>query len=172
MSGRRSERLKVLSVWVPLNRVTTSNGCMYVVPRRFDEDFEDPTGAEGLQEPRVPVSASSSSSSSSSSASESPVRPLAPHGAGTFMCWSGNTIHWGSACGEAGAADPRTSVALVFRRKGAALSQTETSLTRRDAAAARRADRLKWVRAALRFFAHWYPDSEDLSFRHTAPRAD
>ena len=91
--------------------------------------------------------------------------PLAPHGPGAFMCWSGNTIHWGSACRAAGAADPRTSIALVFRRRGAALSQTETSLSRADVAAATAADRLKMVRAALKFFSHWYPDDTDLSFR-------
>ena len=27
-------------MWVPLNEVTTENGCMYVVPREFDENFD------------------------------------------------------------------------------------------------------------------------------------
>ena len=152
---------------------------MYIVPRHFDPDFEDPTG-EGLQEPKVPVVSNQKHGDAARAGKgpeaalelhASPVRPLAPHEAGTFMCWSGNTIHWGSACSESGAADPRTSIALVFRRKDATLSQSEVSLTRRDVATATRAGRLKWVRSALKFFSHWYPDSVDLTFRKATPMA-
>jgi len=146
-SPASSQRLKVLSVWVPLNYVNTSNGCMYVVPRPCDTGFADPLGAEGLQSPRVPTETVGG------------VVPLAPHPPGTFMCWTGNTVHWGSACAREGAADPRASLAFVFRRAGARLSQTEISLTRSDVAAADTASRLQWVHKAIGFFKHWYPDA-------------
>jgi hypothetical protein len=93
--------LKLLSDWLPLNDVTLQNGCMYAVPRGQDTDFADPGNAAALQEPKVPVDG---------------LTALAPHPAGSFLCWSGNTIHWGSGCAREGAADPRTSLALVFRR--------------------------------------------------------
>ena len=143
-----AQALKVLSVWVPLNGVTTSNGCMYVVPRPCDGGFADPLGTEGLQSPRVPAERAGG------------VVALAPHPAGTFMCWTGNTVHWGSACGSGeAAADPRASLAFVFRRAGASLSVAEVSLTRADVAAADTATRLQWVRKAIGFFKHWYPDA-------------
>ena len=118
---------------------------MYAVPRALDGAFSDPVGFEGLSEPAVPASG---------------VIPLAPHPAGTFMCWTGNTIHWGSGCEAAGAADPRMSFALVFRRRGAVLSVAEQSLTREAVAAADTAARLKMVQAALSFFRHWYPEAD------------
>lgn len=142
-----SQKLKVLSVWVPLNGVNTSNGCMYVVPRPCDTGFADPLSAEGLQSPRVPAETVGG------------VVPLAPHPPGTFMCWTGNTVHWGSACAREGAADPRASLAFVFRRAGARLSVAEVSLTRSDIAAADTATRLQWVHKAIGFFKHWYPDA-------------
>ena len=42
-NATRGERLKVLSVWVPLNDVTLKNGCMFVVPKPNDPHFHDPT---------------------------------------------------------------------------------------------------------------------------------
>jgi hypothetical protein len=137
--------VKVLSVWMPLNDVTLHNGCMYAVPRSLDAAFADPVGFEGLSEPAVPVTG---------------VTPLAPHPAGTFMCWTGNTIHWGSGCEASGAADPRQSFALVFRRKDARLSVAEASLTREAVAGADTATRLGMVRSALGFFRHWYPEAD------------
>lgn len=41
------------------------------------------------------------------------VRPL-PGPAGSVICWQGNTIHWGSKCGEY-AETPRMSIAMSFR---------------------------------------------------------
>jgi len=142
--------LKVLSVWVPLNDITLRNGCMYVVPKAKDANFGDPIAREGLQEPVVP---------------EDGVVPLAPHQAGSFMCWSGNTIHWGSTCEREGADDPRTSLAFVFRRCDCELSQTETSLTREDARVSLEEGcglRLQRVASAVHFFGHWYPVPEAL----------
>lgn len=136
--------LKLLSVWVPLCDITARNGCMYVVPRSEDPHFAD--SSESLQEPEVP---------------QDSLRALAPHPAGSFMCWSGNTIHWGSSCqkGE----DPRTSIALVFRKVGASLSQQERSLTKEDVRNADVRQRLKWIVAAVRFFNHWYDLPKELA---------
>jgi len=141
----RPLRPKVLSVWLPLNAVTTHNGCMYAVPKAKDPAFFDPTGCEGLQEPSVPTGS---------------LTPLAPHPAGSFMCWSGNTIHWGSSCSQQGRQDPRTSLAFVFRVKSEALSVRERSFSKRDVASATTAQRLEWVLGALRFFSHWYPEAD------------
>lgn len=139
--------LKLLSVWLPLCDVTARNGCMYVVPRPEDPRFADAQGS--LQEPEVPADA---------------LKALAPFPAGSVMCWSGNTIHWGSACeslehGES----PRTSLALVFRARGSRLSQEERSLTREDVCRADVRQRLRWVAAAIRFFNHWYDLPSDLA---------
>jgi hypothetical protein len=87
---------------------------------------------------------------------EGPV-PLAPHAAGSFLCWSGHTVHWGSACARESAADPRTSMALVFRRADAPLAVPEASLSRAEVCGPPplRA-RLALVAAALAAFEHWY----------------
>jgi hypothetical protein len=142
-------------VWLPLNDVTTSNGCMYAVPRSKDPAFEPLATSEeggeggdlgeGVQEPVVPAGS---------------LVALAPHPKGSFMCWSGNTIHWGSSCGKDGAHDPRTSLAFVFRLKGHELSVQEKSLTKSFIAEATTAQRLEWVLQALRFFSHWYPEAD------------
>lgn len=140
-------RPQLLSVWIPLCDVDLKNGCMYVVPRSKDPQFNDPISKEGLQEPDVPPGG---------------LTPLAPHPAGSFMCWTGNTIHWGSGCEREGADNPRTSLALVFRLADRELSQPEASLSREDVLTASVAERLRQVAAAVRFFGHWYEISPDL----------
>merc|ERR1712238_326878 len=41
----------VLTVWIPLNDATTTNGCMYVVPKEFDPDFATTDGRHAHMNP-------------------------------------------------------------------------------------------------------------------------
>ena len=148
---------KILSVWVPLNEVTTENGCMYVVPREFDENFDKDGTYEhmsvqttgGMKDRRFlnfPING---------------AKPL-PGQPGDMMCWFGNTIHWGASCHSAGAADPRASIALVFRRADAVQEfdakacLTRQEVERRLAEAGSAEERLGFVKDALGYFEHWY----------------
>lgn len=79
------------------------------------------------------------------------------------MCWTGNTIHWGSSCSIKEKSNPRTSLALVFKRKNEILSNIETSITYQDIQSFTMEDRLMKCHNAVRFFSHWYPN-ENLVF--------
>jgi len=81
---------EILSIWIPLNDVDTQNGCMYVVPKEFDEYFDKPEDDSHLKaamwkdtgrtELRFDLACG---------------RPL-PAKAGSTLGWHGNLIHWGS----------------------------------------------------------------------------
>lgn len=138
-------RPRVLSVWLPLNDVTLSNGPMYVLPRQHDDGYE--RGRQGRLAPDVDLKG---------------VRPLAPVRAGTLMGWNGNVVHWGAACEREGALQPRASLALVFRRADVATDPAAPPLTRAEAEALDTAGRLRLVASAVRFFSAWYDVPKDL----------
>ena len=142
---------KKLSVWIPLNRVTTENGCMYVVPREFDGNFDKDGayehlqvltegGLKGTQFLHFPLNG---------------IKPL-PGDAGSLMCWYGNAIHWGSSCHSTGASDPRASLALVFQRSDVVQDLEHPFLDLRAIDEATTRERLKLVTDALCYFKHWY----------------
>lgn len=104
----------VMTVWIPLNDVTTENGCMYVVPREFDVDFSrrDAGDQHVHMNPAVEVRRGVSSKI------HFPLhgaRAL-PVPAGSLVAWYGNTIHWGSSCSKYAKDPPRKSIALTFVR--------------------------------------------------------
>jgi len=118
----------VLTVWIPLNDATTTNGCMYVVPKEFDTDFATTDGRHAHMNPAVEVQRGVSSKI------QFPlhgVRAL-PAPAGSLIAWYGNTIHWGSSCSKYVTDEqPRKSIALTFVRSdcSGALSSTTTTTT-------------------------------------------
>ncbi len=142
---------KVLSVWLPLNEVTVENGCMYVVPREFDRNFDK----DGAYEHKMVMGEGGLKGTQFLHFPLDGIRPL-PGTAGHLMCWYGNAIHWGSSCHAAGARDPRASLALVFRRADAAQNFAQPCLSRQDVQAAGLPQRLGRVKDALGCFGHWY----------------
>jgi len=139
---------QVLSLWLPLNRVTETSGCMYIVSKKDDEDGGRSDAAKSA--PEVPRGA---------------AKPLAPVEPGTLLAWAGNIIHWGSACQPDSPDDPRASVAFVFRKRGVAESRADARcapLDRASAAATTLARRLEIIHHAIGVFEHWYGDAKDV----------
>jgi hypothetical protein len=106
-----SDHPAILNVWIPLNDATLDNGCMYVVPREFDEDFSRTDSHHAHMNPATEVQRGKSSKIHFPLHG---VRAL-PAPAGSLIAWYGNTIHWGSSCSRYAKA-PRKSIALTFRR--------------------------------------------------------
>ena len=139
---------RVLSLWLPLNRVTETNGCMYIVSKKHDRDGGRTDAAKSA--PEVPRGAAA---------------PLAPVQPGALLAWAGNIIHWGSACHPDSPDDPRSSVAFVFRKRGVAESRADARcapLDRAAAAATTLARRLEIIHHAIGVFEHWYGDAKDV----------
>ena len=151
----------LLSVWLPLNRVTTENGCMMVVPKQLDPHFhkrfayahmrpalppEADEGVDGATEIRFNLAA---------------ARPLAPLPRGSVVAWVGNLIHWGTCCLPDSDAPARTSVGFNFLRAGERLQSGAPSLTRADAAALELPARLALIARSLLAYSPWYQLSDD-----------
>merc|ERR1712232_1255687 len=149
----KDDNPRLLTVWMPVNQVTTTNGCMYIVPKQFDSFFKHDGHyhhMQLLQEAREDVEMTLQEDREADErrgrgvpgTRRLPVKtttllgfplagakPLAPHGPGTLLCWHPNMIHWGSHCHESSGNDPRAAMALVFRRmpRRAASEQDATS---------------------------------------------
>lgn len=144
-SGAPSE----ISVWVPLNDVTTTNGCMLVVPANRDPLFAKPADPMHMQ-PHLTMPWAH-------------VRAL-PCDAGSVLLWHASLIHWGSSCAE-GELRPRRSIAFAFK-----LPMAGESASRRGGGAGagrlsretlRRGlnmqERLRLVVKSLLQYEHWHP---------------
>jgi hypothetical protein len=141
-SDDTSEAPGVVSVWLPLVDVTLANGCMYVVPKSADEGRGGRLEASAAVTPKF---------------DRKGVRALAPAGAGTLLAWAGNTIHWGTGCSKEAAANPRMSLAFVFRKMTATCDPRGPPLTRAECRAGLPLKRrLEVVRHAMTCFEHWY----------------
>ena len=180
-SATASGEPRIVSVWVAVNDVSTSNGCMYVVPRSFDENFERDACYEHMQV----CSVGGLKDKSFLNFPLHGVRPL-PCASGCVMGWQGNLIHWGSSVQPEDAGRPRKSLAFAFRRRhdiahqdanggGGAGSyegkvdhmkvlsrSTVEALACRDDTDALVQSRLARVMDALAFFKHWYDIDEAL----------
>ena len=174
----QSGEARIVSVWVAINRVTVENGCMYVVPKNYDENFCKDAMYEHMQVCSVGVHREKKFLNFPLHG----ILPL-PCAKGTAIGWAGNLIHWGSDCQRSENVDPRKSLAFVFRRArdavamGAEEQNNTTSssnadyrrgLSRHDVDALRAHDgiddtndalirrRLRTVMTAMAFFKHWY----------------
>lgn len=139
---------QILSIWLPLNNVTLTNGCMYVVSKKDDVDGGRSDVAKSA--PEIPRGA---------------AKPLAPVEPGTLLAWAGNTIHWGSACSRDSPNAPRISVAFVFRARGAAEARADhrfPPLSRAQARSTTLSERLSIISHAIGVFEHWYGDASDV----------
>ena len=141
LAGQPSE----LSVWVPLVDVTTSNGCMLVVPANRDPLFAAHADAMHMRPgERLPWAY---------------VRAL-PCEAGSVLLWRASLIHWGSACTE-GIASPRKSIAMAFKLPAAGATcdaPLPSRITRSSLANGLSLDaRLRIVLRALLKYEHWHP---------------
>lgn len=92
----------ILTLWMPLEDVTTDMSCIYVVPAPFDPGFYTARGAVDRKNIRL-----------------QDVRCL-PARAGQVLGWSSHLIHWGSRS-SAYSKRPRMAVTMYFQRRDVAL---------------------------------------------------
>lgn len=89
-----------LSIWLPLTPATTLNGCMYIVPAQWDDNFKlrnwdtVATALEGAQLQNIRA------------------LPAAP---GDLLCWNQALFHWGGRASKMGTG-PRCSISVEFQR--------------------------------------------------------
>lgn len=102
-----------LSAWIPLSEATVENGCMFLLPAGVSREISDAIDTDTPLSPRVVRAALQD------------VIAL-PAAAGATIGWLGNILHWGGA--NAGGAEPRLSMALEFRARGASTSKFESPL--------------------------------------------
>jgi hypothetical protein len=86
---------KSLTTWIPLSTATPLNGCMYVVPARYDPTYGT------ADELKLECEFQS-------------IRAL-PGGPGDFFIWNQALLHWGSRTSPH-AAESRVSMAFEFQR--------------------------------------------------------
>jgi len=143
--------LKLLSVWVPLNDATLQNGCMYVVPKEFDSRWD----RDGTHEHKFAMTDGLFGNNTFLHFPIDGLRPL-PAKAGSFLAWGGSAIHWGSSCHRACADDPRTSIAVVFRRADAVTNPEKMLPPKAKLQALPIPKRLEIIAGAMAYFKHWY----------------
>ena len=144
----------ILSLWIPVVDVDPHNGCMFVIPRESDPQF-DKDVAKKDQDPfshRFPYEA---------------VTPLAPAAAGSALIWHPNLIHWGSACKTTSVLPPRKSIAMAFRVRDARRPSTEKEISRYGRAPMTRDEmlnggpdltqRIRMIAKAIQLYNVWYP---------------
>ena len=84
-----------------------------------------------------------------------------PAGAGSVLCWNGNTIHWGSSCAghRPGGSEPRKSIAMTFRRSNVAQLEGGGDPIRRESirgATLPLGERLALIARSLLLYSQWY----------------
>lgn len=150
----------ILSLWVPLVDVSLNNGCMFVIPRDCDPQFDRDT-VKADQDPfahRFPYAH---------------VTPLAPAPAGTVNVWHPNLIHWGGACSSEASLPARQSIAMAFRVRDATRPSTEAEIRRYGRAPFSRREllqggpdykaRLRMICKSLVMYNVWYPQYDGFS---------
>ncbi|KAK3277237.1 hypothetical protein CYMTET_14745 [Cymbomonas tetramitiformis] len=142
---------QLLSVWFPLNDITVDNGCMYVVPKEFDGNFE----RDHAYEHKQVVTQGGVKGTEFLHFGLAGVRPL-PAAAGSILAWQSNVIHWGSSCSSRGAHDPRTSLAFVFRRDFSNPDPECPPLRRDQLNTLTVSERIRFVTRTIAYFKHWY----------------
>ncbi len=102
-----------LSLWIPLSDASVDNGCMFLLP------------ADASREISTAVDEQRDLPSSTFRRMLQDIIAL-PVPAGSMIGWRGDLLHWGGA--NAGGAEPRLSLALEFRARGARASRFESPL--------------------------------------------
>lgn len=154
---------KILNCWIPICDATLNNGCLYVLPKEFDEVFDQPESSKHM---RAATPCYDQQHMTKLSFDLQGARPL-PCKAGSIISWEGNLIHWGSRCSQMAKETSRISIACTFRSgKG----QTETHLTkhlnspppldRNRITRLSLTDRLRLIASSLVIYSDWYPLDE------------
>jgi tetratricopeptide (TPR) repeat protein len=84
-----------LTVWIPLTDATVLNGCIYVIPSRFDQNYPNNLESADIGNPQN-------------------IRAL-PAPKGSVLGWSENIVHWGSRSSDR-ANEPRISISFTYQR--------------------------------------------------------
>ena len=155
--GAEDGKPDILSLWIPVVPVSTENGCMYVIPRENDPQF-DKDVAKKDQDPfshRFPYEN---------------VTPLAPLVPGSALVWHPNLIHWGSSCRATSSLPPRKSIAMAFRVRDSRRKSTEKEVSRYGRAPLTWSEmlaggpdmtqRIQMIAKALMLYNVWYPEYE------------
>lgn len=102
-----------LSAWIPLSDATVENGCMFLLPTGPSRKIGEAVDADRDLPSRFVRGALQD------------VIAL-PAAAGSMIGWRGDILHWGGA--NAGSNEPRLSLALEFRARGAKTTKFESPL--------------------------------------------
>ena len=145
----------ILSIWIPLVEMDTSNGCMFVIPREKDPQF----GVDEVPKDQDPFSFRFPYAD---------IKPLAPISAGTTLVWHPNLIHWGGACSPSSPLPPRKSIAMAFRVRDSRRPSTPKELERYGRKPFAKTElleggpdfkaRLKMIAKPLILYNVWYPE--------------
>ena len=144
----------VLSIWLPLNRVSVENGCMMVVPKQLDPHFHK-RFAYAHMRPAIPPD-DDSNGATEVRFNLAAARALAPLPAGSVVAWVGNLIHWGTCSLPDADCPPRVSVGFNFLRAGERLQSGAPTLSREDARALDLPGRLALIARSVLAYSPWY----------------
>jgi ectoine hydroxylase-related dioxygenase (phytanoyl-CoA dioxygenase family) len=155
----------ILSLWIPLVDVSTDNGCMMVIPRECDPQFDQDTNPKD-QDPF------------SHKMQYASIKPLSPISAGTTLVWHPNLIHWGAACSYSSELPPRKSIAMAFRVRDSKRESTPKEIDRYGRIPFTRSEllaggpdfkaRLRMIVKSLMLYNVWYPKYEGLEIEKIA----
>ena len=158
---------RVLSTWMPLTPVRTDNGCMYVVPRGFDPDFDQPQAFAHLRAATARADEEAGRHAhrvvTECRFDLTAARPLAPASPGDVCMWAGNLIHWGARASPpdetVDGVPPRASLAVTFCRADVTEVHdlgVEQLLTLERAMALTLPERLALIARSLLMHRQWY----------------
>lgn len=150
----------ILSLWIPLVDVNSDNGCMYVVPRESDPQFDK----DDYPKDQDPFSHRFQYAA---------VKPLSPISAGTTLIWHPNLIHWGGSCSYYSELPPRKSIAVAFRVRESTRPSTDREIERYGRVPYSREEllhggpdykaRLRMIVKSLILYNVWYPTYDGLA---------
>jgi hypothetical protein len=161
-SLRKSDGVpNVLSVWLPLRRVTAENGCMMVVPRQLDRHFTKRWAYAHMRPALPPDEDDEADGATEIRFDLAGARPLAPLPAGSLVAWVGNLIHWGTCCMPDADAPPRISVGFNFLRAGERLQSGAPALDREAARRLGLPERLSLIARSVLAYSPWYTLADD-----------
>jgi hypothetical protein len=143
---------KLLNVWIPVNDATLENGCMYIVPREFDSNFDRPEDHDHMRSATVVRGAGISKLRFALNGARA-----VPAQAGSLLSWCGNTIHWGSSCSQYSTSPPRKSIAMTFRRRSVAQLEGAGEPITQDCARTMSSNmRLALIARSLLLYNQWH----------------
>jgi hypothetical protein len=90
-----------LTIWLPLTRATPLNGCLYILPMKWDENFHRRNTQEGTE-------------TVLRGAQLQNIRAL-PAPPGSLLAWNQALFHWGGRASKMGT-EPRCSISVEFQR--------------------------------------------------------